>query len=108
MLGLSTLLIVVTIADGFRVAESAFFVCVEALLNLMVTADLLARIKVQGLAQFFRLDLTKKSWWWNMFDIFVVLSCNSLFLATISVKHGTGWEIDESLEELFLVLWSVW
>ena len=50
MLGLSTLLIVVTIADGFRVAESAFFVCVEALLNLMVTADLLARIKVQGLA----------------------------------------------------------
>jgi len=54
LLIISLLLIIVLIIDGFQVTESPLFICLEFLLNSLVTVDLGFRIKLTGLRKFFK------------------------------------------------------
>lgn len=53
LLMMSFLLIVVTIFDGFKVTKSALFIFIEALLNILITADFLLRLRLVGKQAFF-------------------------------------------------------
>jgi hypothetical protein len=109
LLGLTVLLILVTIIDGFKIADSPMFIALEFLLNLFITLDFCFKVKMTGVQKFFKLDMQQKSsWWWNYFDAFVVLSCTMLFVGTVFAKHGLQKEIDESLEQLVMVIWAIW
>lgn len=46
MLGVSLMLIVVTILDGYVIAESFLFIALECVVNFMITCDFLARLKL--------------------------------------------------------------
>ena len=70
-------LIVITIADGFKIAESPGFVAVELLLNITISIDLLCRMRLQGCKKYF-----KRSGW-NKLDVFIVLGCNVLFIISL-------------------------
>jgi hypothetical protein len=105
LLIISALLIIVLIIDGFQVAESPMFICLEFLLNSLVSVDLAFRIKLTGLRKFFKSQLGH-SRWWNIFDAFVVLSCFTLFLVSLLIKNCGGYI--EGTEETLLVIWSVW
>lgn len=109
LLGLTVLVVLVTIVDGFKIAESPMFIALEFLLNLLITLDFCFKVKMQGLSKFFKLDMQhKSSWWWNYFDAFVVLSCGMLFVGTVFAKHGLQKDIDESLEQLVMIIWAAW
>ena len=41
-------LIVITIVDGFKIAQSPVFVAVELILNITISIDLLFRVRMQG------------------------------------------------------------
>ncbi len=107
MLALSALLIVVTIVDGFVIAESFLFICLECFVNFMITLDFLARFKLAGVKKFFRKSSGKLNLW-NFFDLSVVLACNALFLIAVFMQHGALKNLNESLEEAVLIVWCVW
>ena len=107
MLAVSALLILVTIVDGFGVAESTLFICLECFVNLIITLDFLARFKLTGVQKFFTKSSGKLNLW-NFFDLSVVLACNGLFLIAVFMQHGTLKNLNESLEEAVLVVWGVW
>ena len=48
------ILILVTIWDGFKVAESPAFIILELLLNLLIGADFACRVKLVGCERYFR------------------------------------------------------
>jgi hypothetical protein len=50
---LSIFLILITIADGFKVTSSFGFIAIEALLNLLIAGDFACRIKLIGTHRFF-------------------------------------------------------
>jgi hypothetical protein len=50
---MSFLLILITIADGFKVTKSGLFIAVEALLNMLITADFFLRLRLVGKQAFF-------------------------------------------------------
>ena len=82
LLCFSLLLIIVTIIDGFVIADSALFISLEMILNFMITLDFLFRIKLAGGRKFFRSNRGNLNWW-NVFDTFVVISCNLLFILAV-------------------------
>ena len=90
-------LIVITIVDGFKIAQSPVFVAVELILNITISIDLLFRVRMQGCKKYFQ-----KSGW-NKLDLFIVLGCNILFIISL-LSHITAEEISE---ELLLVAWSI-
>jgi hypothetical protein len=90
-------LIVITIVDGFKIAESPAFIAVELILNITISFDLLCRVRLQGCKKYF-----KKSGW-NKLDFFIVLGCNALFIVSL-LQHISAEEISE---ELLLVAWSI-
>ena len=90
-------LIVITIVDGFKIAQSPVFIAVELILNITISIDLLFRVRMQGCKKYFQ-----KSGW-NKLDLFIVLGCNILFIISL-LSHITAEEISE---ELLLVAWSV-
>lgn len=106
MLGLSILLILVTIIDGFKVADSWMFIALEVIINMLITADFACRVKMAGCKKFFKASGEHR--WWNYFDAFVVVTCLLLFLVAISARKGTFKNVDESLEQIVLVLWCIW
>lgn len=101
---MSAVLVIVLIIDGFQVAESPMFICIEFVLNSLVTIDLAFRIKLMGLRKFFKSQLGHTRWW-NVFDAFVVVSCFTLFLVSL-LKNSAGYI--EGTEETLLVVWSIW
>jgi len=48
------LLILVTIIDGFVVADSILFIALELIVNILITFDFLARFKLAGRRKFFK------------------------------------------------------
>lgn len=92
------ILVVITIADGFRVAGSPFFIAVEFIMCLTVTVDLALKVRMKGFKKYL------KSGTWNKLDFFIVVSCNLIFLLTIIKKATVAEEISE---ELLLIGWSV-
>lgn len=91
------MLIVVTIIDGFKIAESKMFITVELLLNLTITVDFLLRVKMAGFKSYLRKSL------WNKLDFVIVLGCNLLFVVSIIAQVSYG----EISEELLLVFWAI-
>ena len=90
-------LIIITVVDGFKIAESPAFVAVELILNVTISMDLLCRVRLQGCKKYF-----KRSGW-NKLDLFIVLGCNALFIISL-LQHISAEEISE---ELLLVAWSI-
>lgn len=90
-------LFVITIVDGFKIAESPAFIAVELVLNVTISIDLFCRVRLQGCKKYF-----KKSGW-NKLDVFIVLGCNVLFIISLT-QHISAEEISE---ELLLVAWSI-
>ena len=101
-------LILVTIFDGFQVAESPLFITLELILNLLIGLDFAFRIKLIGCHKFIKDPSTGKIRWWNIFDAIVVTICISLFSTTLFSKTGVIKGFEEAGEEALIVLWCVW
>ena len=71
------LLILTTIIDGFKVAESPTFITVELCLNILISLDLLLRVRLVGFNKY----LGKSCW--NKLDLAIVIGCNLLFVISI-------------------------
>ena len=91
------LLIVTTIIDGFKIAESNTFIIVELFLNLTISADFAARVRMAGFKAYLR-----KSFW-NKLDFLIVFSCIFLFIFSLL----STMTFNEISEELLLVAWSI-
>jgi len=100
-------LIIVTIIDGFVVAESLLFLALELTMNVAITIDLASRMKITGLKKFLRSNNGKLNWW-NVFDIFMVKTCVLLFIAAILIQHGPLKDADIGVESFVMVVWAVW
>ena len=96
-----------TIVDGFKVADSALFIALELILNILITVDFVCRLKLAGFRKFF-ISNAGHYRWWNFFDAFVVLSCNILFLVSVAVKSSKAFGFSESFEEAVFVVWAIW
>ena len=80
VLVLSLLLILVTIIDGFKVADSWMFISLEVIINLMITGDFACRVKMAGCKKFFKSNHEHR-WWFS-----VVAGPLQIFLAA-SIGH---------------------
>lgn len=105
LLVLSCMLVIVLIVDGFTVAESPLFICLELILNLAVAVDFICRVKLIGFHNFFLQAHFRTVRWWNVFDAFVVVTCSLLFMVSL-FKNSAGYV--EGTEETLLTLWAVW
>lgn len=92
------LLILATIIDGFKIAESPLFICVELLLNITISVDFGCRIRMVGFKKYMGQNKC-----WNKLDCFIVVMCNLLFIISLMFHSGTG----EISEEILLVGWSI-
>ena len=54
LLILAFVLIIVTIIDGFKVADSPMFIFLELLLNVMIGVDFACRVKLVGCERYFK------------------------------------------------------
>lgn len=108
MLVLSCGLIIVTIIDGFKVCNTAWFILLEFLLNFLITVDFVARIKMVGCSKYFKNGSSGHLRWWHIFDAIVVVLCLLLFAVMIFSKSGIVKGFDEAAEEILLVIWSIW
>lgn len=104
----SFVLILVTIFDGFQVADSPLFISLELILNLMIGIDFFCRLKLVGCRKYFRNPATNHLQWWNLFDAIVVTICILLFAVTLFAKTGAIKGFEEAAEETLLVMWSIW
>jgi hypothetical protein len=108
MLVLSCGLILVTIIDGFKVCNTAWFICLELLLNFLITIDFVARIKMVGCEKYFKNASSGHIRWWHIFDAIVVILCLTLFAVMLFAHSGVVKGFDEAAEEALLVIWSIW
>ena len=91
------ILIVTTIVDGFKIADSPFFIAVELLLNVTITIDFAARVRMAGFKPYLKKSL------WNKLDFLIVVGCDFLFMFSIIFRAAAG----EISEELLLTFWAV-
>ena len=108
LLVLSFGLILVTIFDGFQIAESPIFIILEFVLNLLIGIDFACRIKLVGCHKYIRDPNTRKLRWWNIFDGLVVIVCNSVFAVSLFSKTGAVKGFEEAGEEGLIVMWCIW
>ena len=108
LLVLSFGLIVVTIFDGFEVAESPMFIVLELVLNLLIGVDFGCRIKLVGCNKYIRDPSSGNIRWWNIFDAFVVTICNITFAFSIFSKSGAIKGFEAATEEALIVMWCIW
>lgn len=92
------ILIITTIIDGFKVAESSAFIFIEFLLNATISIDLGLRVRMYGFRNYIN-----KNRVWNKLDVLIVILCNILFLLSIIFNIA----FVEINEELLLVAWSI-
>jgi hypothetical protein len=95
---MGVLLIIATIIDGFKIADSPLFICVELLLNITISVDFGCRIRMIGFKKYMAQNKV-----WNKLDCFIVVMCNLLFIISLLFHSGTS----EISEELLLVGWSI-
>ena len=91
------ILVVVTIIDGFKIADSKMFIIVELLLNLTITVDFGLRVKMTGFKNYL------KNRFWNKLDFIIVIGCNLLFIGSVLANVSYG----EISEEALLISWSI-
>lgn len=108
LLILSFGLILVTVFDGFQVADSLMFIFLEFILNLLIGIDFICRIKLVGCNKYFKDPNTGKVRCWNIFDALVVTFCNAVFALSLFSKTGASKGFEEASEEALIVLWCVW
>lgn len=88
-------------------ADSAIFIALELLLNLLISIDFTFRLKLTGVRKYFKSNAGNYRWW-NFFDAFVVVTCNLLFVVCLIVKTNKSFGLEEGTEEAMLVLWAIW
>ena len=88
LLILAFALIIVTIIDGFKVADSPMFIFLELLLNVMIGVDFACRVKLVGCERYFRDPQSGSIRKWNVFDALVVIFCNIVFFTTLITKKS--------------------
>lgn len=108
LLVLSFGLILVTIFDGFQVAESPMFIVLEFILNLLIGIDFACRIKLVGCHKYVKDPASGKIRCWNIFDALVVTICNSVFAISLFSKTGAIKGLEEASEEGLIVMWCIW
>ena len=101
-------LILMTVIDGFQVAESALFIILELFLNILIGFDLGFRVKLVGFAKYIKDQATGKLRWWNIFDAIVVVCCIMVFVTTLISKTGMIKGFEEAGEEALIVIWCIW
>lgn len=90
-------MLIIAIIDGFKVADSPAFICVELLLNITISFDFYFRVRMVGFSNYMRNSI------WNKLEGVIVVGCNVLFIVSL-LQHML---INEISEELLLVAWSV-
>jgi hypothetical protein len=108
LLVMSFLLIIVTVVDGFKITKSGLFIAIEAMLNILITADFSLRLRLVGKHAFFKNPQSGHYRWWNIFDAAVVVICTLAFLSTLVFRSGASKAVGETSEELLLVAWAFW
>ena len=108
LLVLSFGLIMVTIFDGFQVADSPLFIVLEFILNLLIGIDFACRIKLVGCAKYVRDPNSGRIRYWNIFDALVVTFCNAVFAISLFSKSGAVKGFEEGSEEALIVMWCIW
>jgi len=93
----SFILILVTIIEGFKVADSALCIALELILNVLITGDFVCRLKLTGFRKYFKSNAGNYRWW-NFFDSFVVVTCNLLFIVSIALKSSKAFGLSEGAE----------
>ena len=101
-------LIIVTILDGFKVADSPMFIFLELLLNVMIGVDFACRVKLVGCERYFRDPQSGSIRKWNVFDALVVIFCNMVFFTTLITKKSPMKGFEQGMEEFLIVAWCVW
>ena len=92
------LLVLITVIDGFKIADSPLFIVFELILNMMVSVDLGLRVKLYGFKNYVRQNRL-----WNKLDVVIVVGCNVLFLVSLINNISLG----EVSDELLLVFWLI-
>jgi len=108
LLVLSFGLVMVTIFDGFQVAESPLFIVLEFVLNLLIGVDFICRIKLVGCQKYVRDPGSNKIRWWNIFDALVVTFAMQFLLCHFFSKSGAIKGFEEAGEEGLIVMWCIW
>ena len=91
------ILILTTIIDGFKVAQSPTFITIELIINLIIAIDLGLRIKMTGFFKYMGKSC------WNKLDLAIVIGCNLLFIISLMFKAS----VEYISEEILLVAWSI-
>jgi len=108
LLVLSFGLVLVTVFDGFQVADSLVFIFMEFILNLFIGVDFVCRIKLVGCKKYFKDPNSGKVRCWNIFDALVVTVCNAVFAISLFSKTGAIKGFEEASEEALIVTWCIW
>ena len=108
LLVLAFILIVITIFDGFKVADSPMFIFLELLLNVMIGVDFGCRVKLVGCERYFTDPQSGQIRKWNVFDAIVVCFCNIVFFITLISKKSPIKGLEQAMEEFLIVMWCVW
>lgn len=82
------LLVVVTFIKGFQTDENPWYIAVETILNLVIVADFLCRVRLVGIKRFFGNESQGRLW--NWMDAGVVLGSLIMFLVIISTHSATN------------------
>ena len=98
----------VTVIDGFQVADSPNFIILELILNVLIGMDFICRIKLVGCKKYVKDPASGKTRWWNIFDALVVTCCNVVFALSICSKSGVIKGFEALSEEALIVMWCVW
>lgn len=106
LLVLALLLILVTIIEGIQVTRTVLFLVCEFVVNSMITIDFAFRLKLAGVRKFF-LNNVGRPKWWSFFDVFVVVTCNIMFVVSVSLRSSAEEDWFEAFEETFFVLWAI-
>lgn len=94
-------LILTTLIKGFNIDQSPLFILVECIINLLILADFVCRVRLLGVRRFL------SGGFWNMFDCVVVVGCILLFLVIFVSQTRSIKLMEEVSEELLLIVWSV-
>ena len=100
-------MILATIIEGFKIADSPFCIALELILNVLITGDLICRLKLTGFRKYFKSNAGHYRWW-NFFDSFVVITCNLLFIVSLTLKSSKAFGLSEGAEQAVLVIWAIW
>jgi hypothetical protein len=71
------ILLIIAVVDGFKVADSPAFICVELLLNVTISFDFCFRIRMVGFNNYMRNSI------WNKLEVIIVVGCNLLFIVSM-------------------------